>query len=267
MKTAKIFIFFAIIFGFVNSANAQFLNRLKNRVLDKTEEVIVDKAANKAAEQTADAMDKILNSKLEGLFDFGGKAVDISQLPEVYHFDYNYTLNMASEGGEMQMNYLFNKNEPYIGIKTEASPDIIMIFDSPKNTVIIKSNETVFAREIKTDPELSDVEIDNDLNYIFTELPDRNYLGYNCKGYQIENEEHKIIVYFAPEINVKFGNTGGRGIANMSKEMKAFVKKYENGLMMYMEMDDKLNKNKKNESSVTMECIAFEESDTDVRLR
>ena len=53
----------------------------------------------------------------------------------------------------------------------------------------------------------------------------------------------------------------------MSKEMKAFAKKYENGLMMYMEMDDKLNKRKKNDSSITMECVAFEESSTDVRIR
>ncbi|MDD2930696.1 MAG: DUF4412 domain-containing protein [Fermentimonas sp.] len=267
MKTVKILTLIVVTFGFVNIANAQFLDRLKNRVLEKTEDVIVDKTAEKAAEQTAEAMDKILNPNIGGMFDFGGKAVDLSQLPELYHFDYNYTLKMVTESGDMHINYLFNKNEPYIGIKTEASPNTIIVFDNPKNIVIIKSDETILAREIKVEPMPNDESIDNSLKYKFTELPDREYLGYNCKGYQIENEEQKIMVYFAPDVNVKFGNTGGKGIANISKEMKSFIKKYENGLLMYMEMDDKLNKSKKNDESVSMECIAFEESATDVRIR
>lgn len=269
MRIVNLFILFSITFGFgfVNSANAQFLNRLKNKVLERAEEVVVDKAADKAAEKTADAMDKVLNPNLEGLFNLGGKTVDLSQLPEVYHFDYDYTLKMSAEGGDTRMSYLFNRSEPYIGIKTEVSPDMVVILDSPKNTIIIKSNETVIAREFNTDPELSDDEIDDNLNYTFSELPDRVFLGYNCKGFQMENEENKIIVYFAPDIDVRFANTGGQGLASMSKEMKAFAKKYENGLMMYMEMDDKLNKSKKNDSSMTVECVAFEESSTDVRIR
>ncbi|MDD4777935.1 MAG: DUF4412 domain-containing protein [Fermentimonas sp.] len=269
MKIVKLFILFSVTFafGFVNSANAQFLNRLKNKVLESAENVVVDKAADKAAEKTADAMDKVLNPNMEGLFNMGGKSVDLSQLPEAYHFDYDYTLKMSSQGEEMRMNYLFNKNEPYIGIKTEASPEMVMILDSPKNTFIIKSDETVIAREFNTDNELNEDEIDENLNYTFSELPDREFLGYNCKGFQMENEENKIIVYFAPEIDVRFGNTEGQGLGKMSKEMKAFAKKYENGLMMYMEMDDKLNKSKNNDSSMTMECVSFEESSTDVRIR
>lgn len=267
MNTLKLLILCVVTFGFLNRANAQFLDRLKNRIIESTQEVIIDKTADKVAEQTASVMDNILNSDMGGLFDLGGKQVDLSQLPESYHFDYNYTLNMSTESGDMQMNYLFNKNEPYIGIKTEVSPDIIMIYDSPNNAVIIKLNETIIANEINVDPEFSDEEIDNNLNYTFTELPDRVFLGYNCKGYQIENDEHKIFVYFAPDIDVKFGSRSGEGMANMSREMKAFMNKYENGLMMYMEMDDKLDKSNRNNSSVSMECIAFEESNTDVRLR
>lgn len=38
--------------------------------------------------------------------------------------------------------------------------------------------------------------------------------------------------------------------------MQKFSKKYENVLMMDMEMMDKKNKDKKN-SSATMECVAF----------
>ncbi len=265
MKKVNLFILFIIIFGFgfTDSANAQFLNRLKNKVLEKTEEVIIDKAADKAAEKTSNAMEKIHNPNLEGLFNFGGKSVDLADLPEVYRFDYDYTVKMATEGGETNMNYLFSKNDSYIGIKTEISPDMIMILDNSKNVFIIKSNETVIARELTTDQELSEEDLDIKYDYTFSELPDREYLGYNCKGFKLESDEHNIIVYFAPEINVRFGDTRGQGIANMPKEMIAFTKKYENGLMMFMEMED----NSKKGNNMTMECIAFNESSTNIRLK
>jgi hypothetical protein len=175
MKKVNLFILFIIIFGFgfIDSANAQFLNRLKNKVLEKTEEVIIDKAADKAAEKTSNAMEKILNPNLEGLFNFGGKSVDLADLPEVYRFDYDYTVKMATEGGETNMNYLFSKNDSYIGIKTEISPDMIMILDNSKNVFIIKSNETVIARELTTDQELSEEDLDIKYDYTFSELPDR----------------------------------------------------------------------------------------------
>jgi AcrR family transcriptional regulator len=83
------------------------------------------------------------------------------------------------------------------------------------------------------------------------------------KGFKLESDEHNIIVYFAPEINVRFGDTRGQGIANMPKEMIAFTKKYENGLMMFMEMED----NSKKGNNMTMECIAFNESSTNIRLK
>ena len=85
MKKVNLFILFIIIFGFgfTDSANAQFLNRLKNKVLEKTEEGIIDKAADNAAEKTSNAMEKILNPNLEGLFNFGGKSEYIADLPEV----------------------------------------------------------------------------------------------------------------------------------------------------------------------------------------
>jgi hypothetical protein len=49
----------------------------------------------------------------------------------------------------------------------------------------------------------------------------------------------------------------------MPKEMIAFTKKYENGLMMFMEMED----NSKKGNNMTMECIAFNESSTNIRLK
>jgi len=48
--------------------------------------------------------------------------------------------------------------------------------------------------------------------------------------------------------------------------MHEFGKRYENGLMMYMEMNSKLNDSKVNGFS-TMECIAFEETSSTVKIR
>ena len=61
MKTIKTVLLCSFIVIFSTTAEAQFLNRLKNRIVEKTEDVIINKAADKAAERTSEAMDKILN--------------------------------------------------------------------------------------------------------------------------------------------------------------------------------------------------------------
>ena len=66
MKTIKILLICSFIFIFSSTVEAQFLNRLKNRIVERTEDVIINKAADKAAERTSEAMDKILNQNLDG---------------------------------------------------------------------------------------------------------------------------------------------------------------------------------------------------------
>ena len=267
MKSVKFFLFLVLLFAFSSSAEAQFLNRLKEKVIESAENVIIDKTAEKAAESAENAMESLLNPNVEGLFNLGGEAIDKSELPDSYIFNYLYNLKMTTDGGEIEMQYLFNKSEPYFGARTEMAPDMLMIYDDSKDAVIIKSGDLVMARKMPGSDSGTDTDLESLYsNYTFTELPSRVFLGYTCSGYQLENDEHRLTIYVAPNLGVSFNNTGGEGIPNMSPEMKSFAKKYEDGLMMYMEMEDKLNKGKKNNSSATMECIGFEESNIEVGI-
>ena len=269
MKTTKILLIYSFIFIFSFTAEAQFLNRLKNRIIEKTEDVIINKTADKAAERTSEAMEKILNPNFDGLLNIGGgKMVDINELPAEYNFNYLYRLKMATGEGDLEMDYFFNKDESYFGARSQLSPDMIMVFDIDKNIFVIKSGESVIARQIELDANSeTGEELDLDNDYTFKELPNKEFLGISCPGYEMENEENKFIVYIAPNTGVGFGSGSGSTIVNMPKEMQAFSKKYKDGLMMYMEMENKLDTNKNDKSLTSMECIEFAESNSTIKIR
>src|SRR5690554_158308 len=269
MKTIKILLLSSFFFVITSNAEAQFLNRLKNKIVEKSEEVIINKAADKAAEQTAELMDKILDQSLDGLFNIGGgKMVDVSELPANYKFNYLYRLKMTTAEGDLEMDYFFNKNESYFGARSQVSPDMLMVFDVDNNLFVIKSGESIIVREIDLDSS-SDIEETNEIynDYTFKEIPSREFLGINCPGYEMEDEENKFIVYIAPDVGVGFGSGNGGKVVNMPKEMQAFSKRYNEGLMMYMEIENKLDAKKEEKVITSMECIAFEESDTTIKIR
>ena len=269
MKTIKIILVCSFIFIFSSTVEAQFLNRLKNKIVEKTEDVIINKTADKAAERTSAAMDKILNQKLDGLFNIDtGKMVDVTELPDEYKFNYLYKIKMATGEGDMEMDYFFNKDESYFGARSQLAPDVIMVFDVDKNLFVIKSGESVIAREIELDANSEMAEEEDFYNdYTFKELPNKEFLGISCPGYEMENDENRFIVYIAPDVGVGFGSANGSKIVNMPKEMQAFSKRHEKGLMMYMEMENKLDAKNKDKALTSMECIAFEESDSTIKIR
>jgi hypothetical protein len=269
MKTIKILFICSFVFIFSFTVEAQFLNKLKNKIVEKTEDVIINKTADKAAEQTSEAMEKILNPNLDGLFNIGGgKMVDINELPAEYNFNYLYKIKMTTGEGDIEMDYFFNKDESYFGARSQLSPDMIMVFDVDKNLFVIKSGERIIAREIEIDVK-SEVDEEADIynDYIFKELPNKEFLGIICSGYEMENDENRFIVYIAPDVGVGFGSGNGGKIVNMPKEMQEFSKRHEKGLMMYMEMNNKLDVKKNDKSSTSMECIEFEKSDSTIKIR
>lgn len=267
MKSLKFVVLLIVLFVFATNAEAQFLNKLKEKVIEKTTDVIIDKTADKAVEQTGKVMDDVLNPNLDGLFNFGTTAVDLEKLPASYKFDYSYKIKMNTDDGDMNMEYLISKNDSYFGTKVEMAPDMLMIFDAPNNAIIIKSGETIIARGLPEDIGTTDEEMDIYSNYTFTEIPGRTFLGYDCKGYQMEDDENIIKVYIAPNMGVSFANFDANKSmpATMPKEMQEFAKKYEDGLMLYMEMEEKQQRGKNN--IVTMECIGFDETNLSVSVR
>ncbi len=275
MKITKLLLVAVLLLGAVQSTHAQFLNRLKKKIVDETERVVIDKTADKAAEKTGEAMDDILSSDLgvDNIFGGIGSPMDMGQLPEAYRFDYLYCLKMANQAGDLQFDYLLSKTGSYMGMKPNLGTDITMVIDEENKAIVTMTGGQVFAMEMDEEADTGHITGEGDDgmeslgDYTITQLPNRTFLGYDCIGYRMENDEHSMIVYVAPDMEAGFGNVFKRKQANIPPQMQSLAKHYENGLMMYMEMDDKKNKDKKEDTSTTIECTAFEKTDAVIRTR
>ena len=222
----------------VSQSHAQFLKELKKRVLEKTQQQVIEKASDKVAgkvaekfaDETGEVMDKLLNHDFGKLMNPIGKNVDMSKLPASYKFDYRYALKMTTQEGEIDFDYFLNKTEPYMGAKMNMGMDMSIVFDEGNKTVFTYVNGMGIATEMDLSNAVDKEDVNKYNDYTFKELPNRQFLGYDCVGREMENEE------------------------------------YKNGLMMHMEMVDKKNKKKKN-NSVTMDCVAFEPSNLVINTR
>ena len=269
MKRISLIAVLLISFG-VSQSNAQFLKKLQERALQKTEQMVIEKAsskvANKAADATGDAMDKLLNQDFGKFMTPGGKKVDMSKLPASYKFDYRYALKMTTQQGDIDFDYFLNKTKPYMGARMNKGMDMMMVFDEDNKTIFTHVNGMSMATEM----DLSNVVSEEDKNmyndYTFKELPNREFLGRSCIGREMENNDYKFTVYIAPDMEAGFANMFKSQHANIPPAMQKFSKEYENGLMMYMKMVDKKNNKKKN-TTATMECVAFEPTDLVIKTR
>ena len=271
----KILLIAVILTSFgVSQSNAQFFEKLKKRVLEKTEDLVIDKVADKtadkAANKTGEAMDKLLNPDFGSLMNPMGKKVDMSKLPASYNFDYLYSMKMTTQEGAVDMDYYLSKTEPYMGMKMNMGEDknmnMSMVFDEGNKTLFTFVNGMAMATEMDLSDAATTEDVDMYNDYSFKELPNRTFLGYDCIGREMENDEYKFTIYIAPNMEAGFGNMFKSKHANIPPSMQKFSKEYENGLMMYMEMVDKKNKKKKN-SNATMECVAFEPTDLVINTR
>lgn len=265
MKRIVLGILFMAVTG-IFSAEAQFLKEIRDRAIERSKDVIIGKTAEKAAEKTGNAMDKLLNPDFSGFMNRTGKKVDMASLPESYRFDYLYSLKMTTKEGEILFDYYLNPSEPYMGAKINMGMEMSMVFDEGNKVLFTYVNGMPIATEMDLTDELDEEEMQTDHNYTFKELPNRQFLGYDCIGREMENEEYKFIIYIAPDMEAGFGNMFKSDHANIPPAMQKFSSEYENGLMMYMEMEDKKNKKRKN-TSATMECVAFEPTELVINTR
>lgn len=262
----KFFVTVVILFSIIYSVEAQFLDRLKKRVIDEAERSVINKTADKTTEKVGAAMDKVLSPDLgiDNILGEIGNPMDTDLLPEVYRFDYLYSMKIKNEGRELLFDYLLSKDESYMAMKPNTGADIVMVIDEANNAMVTVTGGQAFA--MKMPEEIDDASV-TDEGYKFTQLPNRTFLGYDCIGYRMENEEHLLTIYFAPDMDAGFDNLFKRKQTNIPPQMQLMANQYKNGLMMYMEMEGKGKKGKKDEALTTLECVAFEKNNEDIRIR
>ncbi|MBT8252811.1 MAG: DUF4412 domain-containing protein [Maribacter sp.] len=239
----------------------QFLKRLKKKTEQAVENVVINKTSNKAAQMAGKGMDKMFN------MEFGGQA-DPSILPESYDFEWKYTLQMKHKKGTMNMNYYLKPDALYFGSQPELEDQNIMaegmfmVFDQKLNVLtIFMDSENGKAGHVLQTPDIDVDTTDEDIasmeDYTFKEIDTKTILGYECQGFQMENDEMKITMYVALDSPVSFNQVYGGNPKSLPKGFDPkWMEKAENSIMMEMDVVNK----KKKKFSAKMTCVTLEKS-------
>lgn len=256
---AKISLITATLFMLVShNTEAQFLKKLKQKVEDQVEQTVINKTAEKAANQASKSMDKVFDPNFGG--GKKGKKVTPTNLPESFDFDYKYQLKLTTNQGAMNMDYMLKKGASYLGMSMDAGPEMFMVMDGGENInyMFINSggNKICTATSLDVADDMVD-ELNTLENYTITTLPNKTFLGFDCEGMQMENDEYVFIMYYTNEAEVSFNDVFKSDPDRIPPALKSHFEKNQNALMLYMDMKDKKNKGKKNTSG-TMECTLLE---------
>jgi len=260
MKTPFKLLFTVCLFAFGTTLQAQFLDKLKNKVEKKVEQTVINKTADKAAQKTSKTMDKVIDPNLGG----GKKVKKVTpqNVPDSFEFEYLYRLTMTTKEGTMDIDYHLKPGATYMGSKMSTGLEMFMIMDGHENItyMFVESGGNKIATATSID--LSEVPEDDEIDmnsFTITDLPNKTYLGYDCIGKKMENDDYTFIMYFTPDGPVSFNDVFPSNSDQFPPALRNQMQQYEGSLMMYMDMKDKKNKKKKNTSG-TMECTIIEKN-------
>lgn len=255
-----------LVFAFTsNNLNAQFLKKLKQKVEDKVEQVATEKISNKAAEKAGNSLDKILDFKFKenAPIPIGLETVSFDEIPAEYNFEWIYALKMESSQVKDAMNidYYLKKDASYWGAKMNQEMELFMVYDFSNNLSVIfmknDGNNLVSATKINNTEIVegaSDVNFEME-DYKITEIEGKKILGYNCKGYVIENNEYKFTMFTTFDAPVNFADVYGKSKQIPKNFNLNWLSDGDNtGLLMEMLMEDKQN----SKNNFKMECVNLE---------
>lgn len=271
MKTKTLLLIAAFLFTGV-SAQAQFWKKLTKKAEQAAERAVIRKTEQKVSKETEKAFDKMLD------MDLGQKAekVDPATFQKTYRYDWRYTLEMKHKKGNMRINYHLREQGTDFGSTfemqkgTQLIEGMVMVMDEAEGiTAILMNQNGKKVGQIMDNPTDKVVEIatkDNPLSDAeFKEIGTKKILGYECQGFQVENDDIKMTVYVAFNTPVSL-NKASQG--SMSKQLpKGFDSKWldkfgDNSLMMEMDMVNK----KKAKQSATMTCVSLEKEPMNINL-
>ncbi len=245
------------------NVQAQFLKKLKKKVEDRVEETLINKTAEKASEEASKSLEKVFDPNFGGNL---GQRVTPENVPERFSFDYKYQLKMTTSEGDIKMDYFLKPDASYLGISMNVGQQMFMVIDGEQNIsyMFLDSKDSKICTATSLDmTEGLDDEL-NDLNtYTITKLPNKTFLGYDCPGIQMENDDYVFIMYYTNEAPVSFNDVFQKDPDRIPLALRSHFKDNENSLMLYMDMKDKKNKRRKNTSG-TMECTLLEPSSFDI---
>lgn len=241
-------VFLVLLFSF-NSSQAQILKKAMEK-FSKKDEAGADKATGQ-------------NVNMENaMMGFGKNKVDPSVVPNSYAFSWKYIMEItANEGKPMNAEYLLEPNKSYVAMNMAQGKgqNMLMIMDSGNNITVTcfgdGNQKMATASKMPDYTDLAKKESEKSKFTIKT-LPNKTFLGYNCKGVQMTNEQYDIICYYTSEAKVSFGDMfKNQKNWKMPEELASYFKPEERTLLMDMTMKDL-----KSRKVTTMKCLSLEKS-------
>jgi hypothetical protein len=255
MKNTKIILVLVILLVSAQTTNAQLLKKLKNRIKEKTEHVVLEKASDKVAEKASNSLDKAFEFNP---FTMGKDKVDPTLVPDSYEFSWKYSLNMKTKEGDMVLDYFLQPGQPYFGFTTPMMDNMFTVMDNERKMTVMfmlsDKNSVMMANSMPDDLDLEE-SADNSEAFGYESLPDKEILGYTCTGVKATNDRYEISMYFTADAPVSFSDIYKKQNKNIPAGLKNYFGEDDYVLMLEMQMTD-LNKDK---MSATMECIGLEE--------
>lgn len=246
-----------LLFSF-NSSQAQIWQQVKKAAERKA----LEKASKGNQKEGDQAVDQ--KSGLEtAILSYGKNKVDPSVVPSSYNFSWKYVLEIKSnEGKAMNADYLLEPNASYFAFNMNQGEgkSMLMIMDAKNNITVtcFGDGKEKMASAAKM-PDYSQIAQKESEKSKFTvkSLPNKTFLGYNCKGMQLISDEYDIVFYYTSEAKVSFGDLF-RNQKNwkMPDAFASYFKPDDKSLLMDMTMRDLKNKGK----VTTMKCVSLEKS-------
>lgn len=226
---------------------AQFFKKLGKKVQDAAEDKVLDKSAKKTSKSVDEGMDDIFSiGKDKGK---KNKSKSTASPRNSYTFPYFYVMNFefgnGNDSNQRDLEMFLTESGEYLGIRaSESGADMFMVMDYSKsasfNFMSSSSGKMMFPVSIDVNDEGED-DYDNS-DFKITSLPDKTFLGYNCKGKKLENQEWEIKLYYTDEVPVSMSSMTKGGNEKMTKMFQQEGMDITNGLVMYMEGENKQDK-------------------------
>lgn len=255
---------FSLLLGlfFINTTEAQILKKIKKAVENKVEQKVVDKVSDKAEDETAKSMDKALTPEAMAL-GYGKNKIDASVVPDSYNFSWKYSMEIQNEKEKpVIIDYLLEPNSEYFGFNMGQSNEMLMIMDF-KNKLMVTcfdKNKEKMASASKIPDYLEKNKMEKDSiqdKFTYRTLPNKIFLGYNCKGIEATNAEFVMVFYYTNDAKISFADMfKSQQKQNTPDAFKYYFKPGDKPLMMYMNMKDL----KHNGRTTIMKCIAVEKN-------
>lgn len=238
---------------------AQFLKNLKKNVENRVEQVVVNKVADKAAAEADRSLENLMNVDFKNSgFNLGFEQVDPAEIPEVYEFDWRYVMTMNTAQGDMEMEYFLKKDAPYFGVRMPQN-EMFMVMDHSReiNVMYMNSGENKMIMATKApDVKAEDMKEAGRYNeeMSFKPIGDKKILGYNCKGFQAENEDTVFTFYVTSEPGISFNDIYKNDNTKLPEGFDPEWLEDGKGLIMQMIMEGK----KKAKDNFSMTCTGLE---------